>query len=274
MKHALRRFVKAPLKVFTPHDNFAVIWNFIIMAFILVDTFLTPFEISFYNNDRENDLLLYSLPALETIFFIDILINFRTAYYDKGVLVTASKPIFMEYLRKGFAIDAIAVFADFISTFAVNSLIWYIRAIKIIRIKKLKHIMERVEDFLNLSRSASASLKLIRLAGTILIVAHWIACIFHMIGYSNNDFRDSWLIEYRLYDKSIYERYIAAFYWAVTTMITVGYGDIHPTNAIERIFTIGAMVVACALFGYSMSTVGSIIHEITFEKQQARYITK
>jgi hypothetical protein len=54
------------------------------------------------------------------------------------------------------------------------------------------------------------------------------------------------------------------------TMTTVGYGDIGPTSAIERLFTIAAMIIACALFGYSMNTIGLIFQEINSEKLQAK----
>lgn len=49
-------------------------------------------------------------------------------------------------------------------------------------------------------------------------------------------------------------KYISAFYFSVTTMITVGYGDINANTQTEMIFAVFAMVLASAIFGYSMSS--------------------
>ena len=32
------------------------------------------------------------------------------------------------------------------------------------------------------------------------------------------------------------KKYIAACYWTIQTVVTVGYGDIHPTTIEERLF--------------------------------------
>ena len=54
-------------------------------------------------------------------------------------------------------------------------------------------------------------------------------------------------------------KYISAFYFSVTTMITVGYGDINANTRTEMIFAVFAMVLASAIFGYSMSSFMQII---------------
>lgn len=41
-------------------------------------------------------------------------------------------------------------------------------------------------------------------------------------------------------------------------MITVGYGDILPKNAMEMILCVITMMIACGVFGYSLNEVGAI----------------
>jgi len=45
-------------------------------------------------------------------------------------------------------------------------------------------------------------------------------------------------------------------------MITVGYGDILPTNNDEKILSVFTMLIACGVFGYSLNIIGTIINEL------------
>ena len=51
-------------------------------------------------------------------------------------------------------------------------------------------------------------------------------------------------------------------YWSVTTMTTVGYGDITASNTIECVFLTCSMILMSCIFGYSITNIGIILQEI------------
>lgn len=61
-------------------------------------------------------------------------------------------------------------------------------------------------------------------------------------------------------------------------MITVGYGDIHPTTANERIYAMVAMLVASWSFSYIISSIGNIVSRYNIYaanyKEKMNYVTK
>ncbi|MFZ0699056.1 MAG: NAD-binding protein [Thermoplasmata archaeon] len=52
-----------------------------------------------------------------------------------------------------------------------------------------------------------------------------------------------------------------SFYWAVVTIATIGYGDVVPTNANARWFTIGVILVAVFLTAYLISIIISVVND-------------
>ena len=51
------------------------------------------------------------------------------------------------------------------------------------------------------------------------------------------------------------KQYLMAMYWAVTTMSTVGYGDISPGADNERLYNIVAMVFGVAFYSYIIASI-------------------
>jgi hypothetical protein len=72
------------------------------------------------------------------------------------------------------------------------------------------------------------------------------------------------------YYDSLGAQYVASLYWACTTMTTVGYGDITPTNMPERIYAICAMFFGATMFGYVIGSIASIYEKASSMNGQVR----
>jgi len=63
------------------------------------------------------------------------------------------------------------------------------------------------------------------------------------------------------------QKYIAALYWAMTTITTVGYGDIVPGTDAERGYAMLAMVVGGSFYGYVIGSMVSLIHQVNLNQE-------
>ena len=71
---------------------------------------------------------------------------------------------------------------------------------------------------------------------------------------------------------SVRRQYLAAVYWAITTMTTVGYGDVVPITDSERAFTIFAMIVGGGFYGYVVAQATRVVAD--FDAQRGPYYQK
>ena len=78
----------------------------------------------------------------------------------------------------------------------------------------------------------------------------------------------SWVGKAGLKGKPWYVLYIYSYYWANTTMVTVGYGDLLPSNYIEVIVTTMIQIVGTAIFGYMINVIGITVNEINKKNQE------
>ena len=107
-----------------------------------------------------------------------------------------------------------------------------------------------------------------------ILFVHTISCvwIYEAIFRGEADDENNWIDNFGFDYDNTGEIYTIGVYWTVTTITTVGYGDISATNSSERIVACIIMIIGVIVFSYSTGSLSSIISNA--DSKQAAYRQK
>lgn len=88
--------------------------------------------------------------------------------------------------------------------------------------------INKIETQIANTYAMQSYVKLLKLISWNFTFAHFIAVI--MLLMSNFDATENWIVKCHFDDKYWLEQYSWAYYWAMTTMLSVGFGDIAVAN--------------------------------------------
>ncbi len=244
--------------VLLPDSRARTLWDFLLFLVTLTMAVLGPLELVY--KLRGKVFLIYSGIFLTSVFLIDMILSFRTAYYDRGERVDDLTQIKRHYLRTWFVVDFISLFPfDLLmgpillgaapDAFDVAPVFRLARLVRLLHLKELINRW-RHADFLNPSMIRLGILVL-----WMLMVAHWAACGWIVMGNIKPDYNAA-------------ENYLRAFYWAVTTFATIGYGDITPLTVPQIAYTVVVEIIGVGLFGYMIGNIASLLANLDIARSK------
>ncbi len=253
----MRSAIFRRLPIWDPDGAFRRRWDVFVLFLAVAAATIAPVAVAF--QIRATGLYLVLDIVITLVFSADIFVALRTAYTEDSRWVKDPRRIARRYVRGWFWPDAVTAFPFFLLPAGrVATLARLVRVARLARIAKTATGMRSIHRVRNRSTNPYV-IRFVLLVFWLLLTAHFIACGFIVVGGVP-------------YDLSPSMRYLQAFYWTVTTLATVGYGDITPDtgNPIQLAFTVIAQFAGVAMYGFVIGNISNLIAHIDLAKTQHR----
>lgn len=261
-----------------PDSTVKNLWNVILTLLLIYTALIMPYRLAFYDVVYFDAWSILEL-CIDSLFLIDVFINIFSTYLGpRGVYETKWTRIFGKYLRTWMLIDIFACipfslieysmgnddstssnYNDIIRLARVPRLYRLLRISRILKIMKTYQsggVIEKIQDFLQLNSRIS---KFFGFCVTVLICVHISGCCWYFVAKLENFGPDSWVVRHGIMDDSDGSKYIASIYWSLTTLTTIGFGDITPGTSLERFFTIIWMMFGVGFYSFTIGSLSSVL---------------
>uniref|UniRef100_A0A672IIC5 Voltage-gated delayed rectifier potassium channel KCNH4 n=1 Tax=Salarias fasciatus TaxID=181472 RepID=A0A672IIC5_SALFA len=201
---------------------------------------------------------------VEILFIIDIVLNFRTT-------------ICIHYVTSWLFVDLIAALPfDLLYAFNI-SVNFGVHLLKTVRLLRLLRLLQKLDRY-----SQYSAVVLTLLMSTFALLAHWMACVWYFIGRSEIESNNpaswdiGWLHELAkrlgtpyflapltsLGGPSVRSSYVTSLYFALSSLTSVGFGNVSANTDSEKIFSICTMLIGALMHAVVFGNVTAIIQRM------------
>ncbi|KAK5881304.1 hypothetical protein CesoFtcFv8_022119 [Champsocephalus esox] len=252
------------------------LWDWLILLATFYVAVTVPYNVSFTPYDDTVSAGRSTIPSdivVEMLFIIDIILNFRTTYVSQsGQVVVEARSIWIHYTTSWFIVDLLAALPfDLLYAFniTVTSLVHLLKTVRLLRLLRLLQKLDRYSQY--------SAMVLTLLMSVFALLAHWMACIWYMIGrweITINGTREiGWLhelgkrldtpyINSTVGGPTVRSSYIAALYFTLSSLTSVGFGNVCANTDAEKIFSICTMLIGALMHALVFGNVTAIIQRM------------
>ncbi|NXA40929.1 KCNH4 protein, partial [Eudromia elegans] len=286
------------------YSVFKALWDWLILLATFYVAVTVPYNVCFTGTEEGAAAArstIVSDIAVEMLFILDIVLNFRTTYVSQsGQVVYEPHCICIHYVATWFFVDLIAALPfDLLYVFniTVTSLVHLLKTVRLLRLLRLLQKLDRYSQY--------SAMVLTLLMSVFALLAHWMACVWYVIGRAEMQSSDrrtweigerrrgaqegprarpgtrrsaplclaGWLHELgkrleapyvnsSVGGPSIRSAYIASLYFTLSSLTSVGFGNVCANTDAEKIFSICTMLIGALMHAVVFGNVTAIIQRM------------
>ncbi|XP_059350923.1 potassium/sodium hyperpolarization-activated cyclic nucleotide-gated channel 3-like [Daphnia carinata] len=273
-----------------PCSNFRFYWDLCMLFLLVANLIILPVAISFFNDDLSTRWIAFNCLS-DTIFMIDIVVNFRTGIMQQDnseQVILDPKLIARHYLRTWFFLDLISsipldyIFLIFNQDFSESFQILQAgRALRILRLAKLLSLvrllrLSRLVRYVNqweevyFLNMASVFMRIFNLICMMLLIGHWSGCLQFLVPMLQGFPPNSWVAINELQESFWLEQYSWALFKAMSHMLCIGYGRFPPQSLTDMWLTMLSMISGATCYALFLGHATNLIQSLDSSRRQYR----
>lgn len=282
-------------------------WDAVICVALAYTAFVPPAEVAFTPPQQRVtiDALFCINQAVNLIFFADMVLQFflhvQLPKAEGGVWIRNHRKLVRRYLKGAFFIDFVSIIPFSALTFTgiqIFNNLQIARLLRLLRLMKLLRMFRGSRLIMRYRASMTLSITGVNLIGFILftvLASHWLACTWGFLGFQIGKEENSWMapflssehlnskalegewfspsglpVPWDVYDPKI--QYLMCLYFTLTTLTTVGYGDVHARNVAERAVVSVMMLCGGLMWAWIIGAVTQAVTTLDVKKIQYNQI--